>query len=84
MKHYTEMKEHVNKLVKITCDRCGRSAEVEDMIEWNNFHHMEFQGAYGSKIIGDLNKVQIDLCEGCLDWCLGAYWKKMREEPDRL
>lgn len=77
MKHYTEVKAHVDKLTDITCDRCSLKVSVEDIEEINNFHSMKFRGSYGSNLIGDLNTVEVDLCESCLDGCLGAYWRRI-------
>lgn len=82
MKIYEEVPKHVNELVGMTCDRCGKKAEVDDMVAINNFHTITAVGAYGSELIGDLTKIETDLCESCLDACIGPYWRVVEECVD--
>jgi hypothetical protein len=82
MKIYEGVPKHVDELVAMTCDRCGRKAKVSDVALINNFQTITAVGAYGSELIGDLRKVEVDLCESCFDATLGPYWKVVEECVD--
>ena len=75
MKIYKEVPKHVDELTGMTCDRCGRKVTVDNIEAFNNFQCITATGAYGSELIGDLTKVEVDLCESCFDGVLGAYWR---------
>lgn len=55
------------------CDKCGRKITLNavnkckqlDVIEWQEFYHINFEGGYGS-IFGDGEVVRVDLCQHCL------------------
>lgn len=82
MKHYKEVPKHVDELTGMTCDRCGRKAEVDNIELFNNFQTITATGAYGSALIGDMRKVEVDLCESCFDGVLGPYWRVVEECVD--
>jgi len=82
MKHYKEVMVHKDELIAITCNRCGKKAEVDDIESFNNFQTITAIGAYGSELIGDMRKVEVDLCEHCFDAALGPYWRVVEECVD--
>lgn len=66
------------EVVDLVCDRCGRDGEDDP----NGFERQEFlshhdRAGYGS-IFGDLNQVDIDLCQHCVKEVLGE-WLKVTE-----
>jgi len=63
---------------QVRCDRCGREAEDGES-EFYEFTFIDYKAGYGS-ILGDGNRVRIDLCQHCLKEMLGT-WLRV-EEPD--
>lgn len=63
---------------QVRCDRCGREAEDGES-EFYEFTSIDYKAGYGS-ILGDGNRVRIDLCQHCLKETLGA-WLRV-EDPD--
>lgn len=61
----------VATLSEISCDRCKKTADVEDL-EAQEYLTVAFCGGYTS-IFGDGSKVQIDLCQDCVKATLGAF-----------
>jgi hypothetical protein len=55
----------------IRCDRCSREADEGDN-EFNEFTSIDTHAGYGS-ILGDGNRVQVDLCQHCLKETLGPW-----------
>ena len=64
----------------ITCDRCGRASQAE-AIGISEFTSIDFVGGYGS-IFGDGSKVEVDLCQQCLQATLG-HWLRVSESDRR-
>jgi hypothetical protein len=48
-----------------TCDVCKTTYDVEDYLEIQEFHSINFTGGYGS-VFGDMVKVECDICQYCL------------------
>jgi hypothetical protein len=59
-----EMKE-IESPESIICDVCGKEYDIEDYLEIQEFHHIDFVGGYGS-IFGDQSRVECDICQNCL------------------
>jgi hypothetical protein len=54
------------EVVAKICDKCGLEVSVlGDTYEAQEFHHIRFQGGFGS-VFGDGNNVECDLCQKCL------------------
>ena len=54
----------------ITCDRCKKTYDVDDYLEIQEFHCIDFTGGYGS-VFGDMFKVECDICQHCLKEMIG-------------
>jgi len=62
-----------NYVVKeYNCDKCGRKAESNDIIEYQEFKTIFIDGGYGS-VFGDGAEIECDLCQHCLKELLGKY-----------
>lgn len=57
-------------IVSVTCDCCGK--EYPDKMDRQEFVNLDFIGGYGS-VFGDMNRVQLDLCQTCFKEKLGEY-----------
>jgi hypothetical protein len=55
----------VEKLESITCDKCKKTHNVDDCMEIQEFHTINFIGGYSS-VFGDGAHVKCDLCQDCL------------------
>jgi len=52
--------------VEKTCDKCGKTFTLDDdILEFQEFHHIRFTGGYGS-VFGDGSEVECDICQYCL------------------
>jgi len=58
-------------VMQLRCDRCGRLAD-EGEWEFLEYSSIEYTAGYGS-ILGDGNRVAIDLCQHCLKEVLGPW-----------
>ena len=64
---------------QIACDRCGRQTERNET-EFHEMTSIGFQAGYGS-IFGDGSRVEVDLCQHCLQDTLGG-WLRVGEPAD--
>ncbi len=53
------------KPVSFQCDKCKKVFDIKDTMEIQEFHHIQFEGGFGS-VFGDGERVECDLCQGCL------------------
>jgi hypothetical protein len=60
----------VEAVSHVICDRCGSTADVEDM-EAQEYLHVNFTGGYSS-VFGDGSEVRLDLCQNCVRDTLGG------------
>lgn len=66
------------RVVAKVCDICGLRAEYNDedfdqgTIEFQEFVSIRFTGGYGS-VFGDLDEIELDICQHCLKDKLGKY-----------
>jgi transposase len=71
MKNYKEIVVNDLELTSITCDCCG--VTHTDIFEIQEFLTWEDTCGYGNRMFGDLNKVELDLCQVCTFELLGKY-----------
>lgn len=57
---------------QLRCDRCGVEAQHDVGDGFNNFVQIGFDAGWGSEL-GDGNRIDIDLCHGCLKTALGPW-----------
>ncbi len=73
MKKFEESK--VQTPVELICDCCGRAARIDgDDYEAQEFVSIDFVGGYKS-IFGDGARVNLDVCQHCLNDKFGKYIK---------
>ncbi len=65
MINYKEFTTTQYKPVSFQCDKCKKTFGIKDSMEIQEFHHIRFEGGYGS-IFGDGVGVECDLCQMCL------------------
>ena len=65
--------------ISITCDRCKKVIDAEDVIEWQEIYPIHFTGGYGS-VFGDMTRVSCDLCQQCLKELIGDFCRCDDEE----
>lgn len=59
-------------VAQLRCDRCGLDAQHDVGDGFNNFVQIGFDAGWGSAL-GDGNRIDIDLCHGCLKTTLGPW-----------
>ncbi len=64
---------------QLRCDRCGAEAQHNVGDGFNNFVQIGFDASWGSQL-GDGNRVDVDLCHGCLKETLGP-WLRLSLSP---
>ena len=74
MKNYIELVVPTKILKSISCDRCGRTYQIENSFEYEEFFYINQVGGYHS-IFGDGTKVTADLCQHCIKELLGEYFQ---------
>jgi len=57
-------------VVSVTCDVCKTEYKEDDIVEQQEFHHINFTGGYGS-VFGDGSNVRADICQKCLYKMIG-------------
>ena len=79
----TYKKVKVSKPVAYTCDKCGKTYEIDgtfvDQMEAQEFLHINFTGGYGS-VFGDMNNVQADICQRCLKPLIASFARTRSED----
>jgi len=79
----TYKKVKVEKPFAYTCDKCGKTYEIdgtfEDQMEAQEFVHIAFTGGYGS-VFGDMNNVQADICQRCLKPLIASFARTRSED----
>lgn len=76
MKHYTQ--QIVNVVSNVQCDVCGRVDS--DQMEIQEYLHVNFRAGYSS-VFGDLNRVECDVCQHCVQRLLGPFIRITDEMP---
>ena len=59
-------------VAQLSCDRCGAEARYNVGDGFNNFLQLGFDASWGSAF-GDGNRVDVDICHGCLKETLGPW-----------
>lgn len=77
MKTYEKQSTVVEVLTSITCDCCKKTWRSEDggmdfMLEKQEFICISTTAGYGA-IMGDMNKIELDLCQHCQLSLLGKF-----------
>lgn len=67
---YEDVQVMDKQLVSITCDRCEK--EYDDCMETQEFLLYSNDAGYGS-VMGDGNKLRMELCQHCVKEVLGPY-----------
>jgi hypothetical protein len=70
MKNYELREVQQKELISITCDCC--KTVYSDIMEMQEFLHYANDAGYGS-IMGDGNRLRLDLCQHCTKKLLGDY-----------
>ena len=60
------------------CNRCGRRIYKTDVMELQEFHHIDFVGGYGS-VFGDGERIRCDLCQHCLKDLIFPFYEREEE-----
>jgi hypothetical protein len=71
MKKYKDELVPSQKLSSVVCDCC--KIEYKDELEINEFLYWKDTKGYGDKYFGDMNQVELDLCQICTYELLGKY-----------
>lgn len=60
----------------LQCDVCARKVSLDqdtgNIMEAQEFTSIEFTGGYAS-VFGDMNRIQLDICQHCLKERLGQF-----------
>jgi hypothetical protein len=75
MKKFKEIKQPAIVLSSITCDKCGKEYDVDDVLELQEFLHINFVGGYGS-VFGDGYRIECDICQYCLKEMIKDLYKR--------
>lgn len=59
-------------VAQLRCDCCGVEAQHNAGDGFNNFVQIGFDASWGSEL-GDGNRIDVDLCHGCLKTSLGPW-----------
>lgn len=74
MKKYEEVERTETKVVEITCDKCGKTANDKQFVYGGiPMHSISITGGFNSTWPGDLTTIEADFCEDCLEELLGDY-----------
>jgi hypothetical protein len=65
MKKYKTVKIKAQEFVSMICDKCGSEYFGQDILELQEFLHINFTGGYAS-VFGDGIHVECDICQHCL------------------
>jgi len=66
---------------ELTCDKCGKTVNLENIFEWQEWFSYSTTGGYGASI-GDGTTVEIDLCQVCFKNVLGPYLRDVTDYGD--
>jgi hypothetical protein len=70
MRNTSEITVTQTKINSITCDVCGTT--YDDVFEMQEFFCFSITAGYGS-IFGDMNQVELDMCQHCTKLKLGEH-----------
>lgn len=78
MKVYRKEAGREDVLESIECDRCHRVIHGDDLFKIQEVVSLDIRCGYGSKMWGDLHRVECDLCENCLFELIGDFARVSR------
>lgn len=82
MKHYRKEQVFVEELRAITCDVCKTEySYFDDPLEFQEILSIKTTGGFGS-IFGDMNDIELDICQHCFKDNLGEYIRINEEDDD--
>lgn len=61
--NYEKVVSERKQIVSKTCDRCKKTCD--DIMDMQEFIHIEEQGGYAATHWGDMTNWRVDLCEAC-------------------
>lgn len=67
--------------VSLICDRCKKEISIEDDMELQEWHHIDFVGGYSS-VFGDGVIVQANICQDCLLELIGNFCRMSEDYED--
>jgi len=66
------VKQDVDVVVGLKCDKCGKNIDNDDWIGMQESYSIRASGGYGS-VFGDGYEIKVDLCQECLFDLIGDY-----------
>lgn len=64
------------------CDWCDKEVTKKDVIDWQEFIHINEVGGYGS-VFGDGEQIKLDICQDCFYeifyFCMKYFFHKLEE-----
>jgi hypothetical protein len=67
---------------QLRCDRCGAEAQHNVDNGFNDFVSVGFDAGWGSSL-GDGNRIDLDLCHGCLKETLGPWLRVSKSSANQ-
>lgn len=67
------MQTSSRELESLTCDRCGRCTAASDVMEIQEYLHIDYEAGFGSVAFPDLSRVRGDFCQYCVKELLGDF-----------
>jgi len=69
------------ELESLTCDRCGRCTPAADVMEIQEYLHIDFEAGFGSMVFPDISRVRGDFCQYCVKELLGDFLSVSEKGP---
>jgi hypothetical protein len=82
MRKFKKVQKEELEVVDIVCNKCGKNCWNEESGWGQEVRHFQVTGGYWSKLLGDMNQYDFDLCEKCL-WKLIKSFKVPPQMYDR-
>lgn len=76
MKNHAYEERPTKVLKSITCDVCTKTYDndtMEGQMEAQEFWSFADTGGYGNMAFGDMNRIELDMCQYCAKRLLGPY-----------
>ena len=67
----------------VECDVCKKVYDIDDLAT-QEILHIQHQYGYGSTEFGDMNEIELDICEKCMFERLGSYCRVHDLFPDPM
>ena len=56
----------------VTCDRCKKNVAIDKVVN-NEYLKFHYEGGFWSDYPGDLNRIEFELCEECMQELFGGF-----------